>query len=170
MLLPSLWVHMCISTVGSGRCCILGECNFFLTDNSIPSRQPGSGPWLHGTLLNSMSALLSVFFFSSHSSTCTFQPACSGPKIYLFIICKYCSCLQTHQKRASDIITDGCEPPRGCWRFELRTFGRAVSALYHWATSAALSVVLRLLSLVKCVCVCVCTQNYVVWSLRRCVL
>jgi len=23
--------------------------------------------------------------------------------------------LQTHQKRASDPITDGCEPPCGCW-------------------------------------------------------
>jgi hypothetical protein len=32
---------------------------------------------------------------------------------YLFIICKYC--LQTHQKRSSDLITDGCEPPCGCW-------------------------------------------------------
>ncbi|EDL34418.1 mCG1042149, partial [Mus musculus] len=26
-----------------------------------------------------------------------------------------CSCLQTHQKRASDLITDGCEPPCDCW-------------------------------------------------------
>jgi len=25
------------------------------------------------------------------------------------------SLLQTHQKRASDSITDGCEPPCGCW-------------------------------------------------------
>jgi hypothetical protein len=25
------------------------------------------------------------------------------------------SCLQTHQKRASDHITDGCESPWGCW-------------------------------------------------------
>jgi hypothetical protein len=33
----------------------------------------------------------------------------------LFIICKYTSCLQTHQKRASDLITDGCEPPCGYW-------------------------------------------------------
>jgi hypothetical protein len=24
-------------------------------------------------------------------------------------------CLQTHQKRASEPITDGCEPPCGCW-------------------------------------------------------
>ena len=23
--------------------------------------------------------------------------------------------LQTHQKRASEPITDGCEPPCGCW-------------------------------------------------------
>jgi len=27
----------------------------------------------------------------------------------------HCRCLQTHQKRASDPITDGCEPPCGCW-------------------------------------------------------
>ena len=27
----------------------------------------------------------------------------------------YYSCLQTHQKRASDIIMDGYGPPCGCW-------------------------------------------------------
>jgi hypothetical protein len=27
----------------------------------------------------------------------------------------HCSSLQTHQKRASDPITDGCGPPYGCW-------------------------------------------------------
>ena len=27
----------------------------------------------------------------------------------------HCHCLQTHQKRASDSIIDGCEPPCGCW-------------------------------------------------------
>ena len=26
-----------------------------------------------------------------------------------------CSCLQTPQKRASDLIIDGCESPCGCW-------------------------------------------------------
>jgi hypothetical protein len=30
--------------------------------------------------------------------------------IYLFIICKY-----TPEKRASDLIMDGYEPPCGCW-------------------------------------------------------
>ena len=25
------------------------------------------------------------------------------------------SCLRTHQKSALDLITDGCEPPCGCW-------------------------------------------------------
>jgi hypothetical protein len=25
------------------------------------------------------------------------------------------SYFQTHQKRASDLVTDGCEPPCGCW-------------------------------------------------------
>ena len=38
-------------------------------------------------------------------------------KIYLLTlyIWLYCSCLQTHQKRASDPTTGGCEPPCGCW-------------------------------------------------------
>jgi hypothetical protein len=27
----------------------------------------------------------------------------------------HCSCLQTHQKKANNPITDGCEPPCGCW-------------------------------------------------------
>jgi hypothetical protein len=27
----------------------------------------------------------------------------------------HCSCLQTHQERVLDPITDGCEPPCGCW-------------------------------------------------------
>jgi hypothetical protein len=35
----------------------------------------------------------------------------------LFILCigVYCSCLQTHQKRASDPITYACEPPCCFW-------------------------------------------------------
>jgi len=34
---------------------------------------------------------------------------------YIYYIEVHCSCLQTHQKRASDLITDGYEPPCGCW-------------------------------------------------------
>jgi hypothetical protein len=30
-----------------------------------------------------------------------------------------CICLQTHQKKAPDPITDGCEPPCGCWELNL---------------------------------------------------
>jgi len=34
----------------------------------------------------------------------------------LFILfLQHCCCLQTHQKRVLDSITDGCEPPCGCW-------------------------------------------------------
>jgi len=35
----------------------------------------------------------------------------------LFILCMWVHCcfFQTHQMRTSDIITDGCEPPCGCW-------------------------------------------------------
>jgi hypothetical protein len=36
--------------------------------------------------------------------------------IYLLYVYKvHCHSLQTHQKRASDAITNDCEPPGGCW-------------------------------------------------------
>jgi hypothetical protein len=35
--------------------------------------------------------------------------------IYFLLYVFHCSCLQTLQKRASDLIKDGCEPPCGCW-------------------------------------------------------
>ena len=36
-------------------------------------------------------------------------------------VCMYvhCSCLQTLQKRESDLVIDGCEPPHGCWDLNL---------------------------------------------------
>jgi hypothetical protein len=45
------------------------------------------------------------------------SPACSSPAPAIFISYMWVHgrCLQTHQKRASDPITDGCEPPCGCW-------------------------------------------------------
>jgi hypothetical protein len=36
-------------------------------------------------------------------------------KRFIYYIQVHCSCLQMHQKRASDLIMDGCEPPCGCW-------------------------------------------------------
>ena len=35
--------------------------------------------------------------------------------LFIYYMLVHCSCLQTPQKRASDLITDGCEPPCGCW-------------------------------------------------------
>jgi hypothetical protein len=35
--------------------------------------------------------------------------------IFIFIHKYHCSCFQTHQKKASDLITGDCEPPCGCW-------------------------------------------------------
>ena len=34
---------------------------------------------------------------------------------FILFIWVHCSCLQTHQKRVSDSIMDGCESPCGCW-------------------------------------------------------
>jgi hypothetical protein len=35
--------------------------------------------------------------------------------IYIFILCILMLCLPTYQKRESNPITDGCEPPCSCW-------------------------------------------------------
>jgi hypothetical protein len=43
----------------------------------------------------------------------------AGPTPFLkkdfFFTRVHCRYLQTHQKRASDSVTDSCEPPCGCW-------------------------------------------------------
>jgi hypothetical protein len=36
--------------------------------------------------------------------------------IYLLSVYEYTIALFRHQKRASDSITDGWEPPHGCWK------------------------------------------------------
>jgi hypothetical protein len=56
--------------------------------------------WLLGIELRTPARAVSPFFFFF--------------KIYLFMICKY-TVLQTLQKRESDLVMDGCEPPCGCW-------------------------------------------------------
>jgi hypothetical protein len=36
-------------------------------------------------------------------------------KIYLFYVYEYTVAVFRHARRAPDLITDGCEPPCGCW-------------------------------------------------------
>jgi len=60
---------------------------------------------------------------NSHSEACVF--ACAlvffyfksffYKDLFILFIWIHCTCHQTHKKRASDPITDGCEPPCGCW-------------------------------------------------------
>jgi hypothetical protein len=52
----------------------------------------------------------------------------------------HCHCLQTHQKRASDAHYRRLWTTMWLLGIELRTCGRAVSALNHWATSPALCI------------------------------
>jgi hypothetical protein len=42
-----------------------------------------------------------------------------------------------HQKRASDLITGGCEPPCGCWDLNFGPSEEQSGALTHWAISPA---------------------------------
>jgi hypothetical protein len=47
---------------------------------------------------------------------------------YMYV---HCSCLQTHQKRESDLVTDGCEPPCGCWDLNSGPSEEQSGALTH---------------------------------------
>jgi hypothetical protein len=53
----------------------------------------------------------------SHSGRpCLLSPYLLCPKdLFYYYTSVHCSCLQTHQKTVSDLITGGCEPPCGCW-------------------------------------------------------
>jgi hypothetical protein len=53
---------------------------------------------------------------------------CVFLKIYLFIICKYTVAVQ---KRESDLVTDGCEPPCGCWDLNSGPSEEQSGALTH---------------------------------------
>ena len=48
-----------------------------------------------------------------------------------------CSSLQTHQKRTSDPITDGCKPPSGCWELNSGPLEEQLVLLTLWAISPA---------------------------------
>ena len=93
-----------------------------------------------------------LFLAKKEGPTCTERKACLWEEslycqaFYLFIYFKdsfiyyilvHCSWLQTLQKKASDFVTDGCEPPCGCWDLNSGPLGRAVGALNHWAISPA---------------------------------
>jgi hypothetical protein len=51
-------------------------------------------------------------------------------KMYLLYVSTL-SCLQTLQKRASDLVTDGCEPPYGCWDLNSGPSEEQSGALTH---------------------------------------
>ena len=44
-----------------------------------------------------------------------------------------------YQKRAPDLITDDCEPPRGCWELNSGPLEEQPVLLTSWAISPALS-------------------------------
>jgi hypothetical protein len=46
---------------------------------------------------------------------------------FVLFLCMWvhCSCLQSHQKRTSDSITDGCEPPYGSCELNLRSLWKS---------------------------------------------
>ena len=58
--------------------------------------------------------------------------------VFILYMWVYCSYLQTHQKRASESITDGCEPSCGCWELnsgpleEQSVLLRAEPSLQPW--------------------------------------
>jgi hypothetical protein len=64
--------------------------------------------------------------------------------------------LQTLQKRASDPITDGCEPPCGCWELNLGPLEEVLVLLTTEPSLQPLNVCLLITCTRVCVCVCVC--------------
>ena len=78
---------------------------------------PVTVPWEHGHPVPS-----SVIFFL---------------RFIYYYMQVHCSCLQTLQKRESDLIIDDCEPPCGCWELNSWSLKRAASALNRWAISPA---------------------------------
>jgi hypothetical protein len=74
--------------------------------------------------------------------------------LFILFMWVHCCCFQTHQKRASDPITDGCEPPCGCWELNPDPLEeQSVSALNYWAISPAQDFNCLKKS---CICVCLC--------------
>ena len=39
--------------------------------------------------------------------------------LFIYYVQVHCGCFQAPQKRAADLITDGCEPPCGFWDLNL---------------------------------------------------
>jgi hypothetical protein len=56
---------------------------------------------------------------SGQSHSLQLPPLAPAQRYIYYYTQVHCSYLQTHQKRASDLITGGCEPPRGCWDLNL---------------------------------------------------
>ena len=63
--------------------------------------------------------------------------------IYLFIICKYTVAVFRHSRKGHQISIWMVWATMWLLGFELRTFGRAVSALNHWDISPAFLIFLR---------------------------
>jgi hypothetical protein len=51
--------------------------------------------------------------------------------LFIYYMKVHCSCLQTLQKRESDLVTDGCEPPCGCWDLNSGPSEEQSGALTH---------------------------------------
>jgi hypothetical protein len=104
------------STRKAGNNC--SSCLSLLSLPCHPSSLPPPGLCLLGARIKGECHHCSVLFSLSPSS---FLPSFLPPSFffffYLFILCIWVhySSLQTYQKKVSDPITDGCEPPCGCW-------------------------------------------------------
>jgi hypothetical protein len=88
---------------------------------------PSSAPRVLGLKAYAITVVWNGFLFSS--SFFFFKIFKFYFYLYNLSIWVHCHYLQTHQKRASDPIIDGCEPPYGCWKLNSWPLGRAANTL-----------------------------------------
>ena len=81
--------------------------------------------------------LHSLAWLDLNLGSCNFFSVCSVCFFFTFFFLKiyyytqvHCSCLQMHQKRASDLIMGGCEPTCGFWDLNSGPSGKQ-SVLLH---------------------------------------
>jgi hypothetical protein len=96
---------------------LLKKC-FFL---SFPS-ETVSTVFIHICISGSLVFISYSIYFFLYNAFLTPPPKCFVflsffffKDLFIYFMKVHCNCLETLQKRAPNLVMDGCEPPCGCW-------------------------------------------------------